>query len=512
MKKIFYIFFGLSLLSSCTNLEETIYTDLSKENFFINEESLSKYSARVYASLQDWATEQSYWTFDIQVSDEVCVPHNPAGSWEDGGRYRQLQTHDIPNTNKLLLKAWNFCFNGISACNDVLDVFESVKKDFPGKDRVIAEVKVMRAYFYFCAICYWKDVPFAISKDLTSYPDKKDRAFVFNFIEQELKDNIDLLAVEPTIEYYGRATRAVADVLLAKLYLNSEWLTGTPRWADAEAACKDIMTANGGTSYYSLVDEYKDLFKVDNDFCREGIMVIPYNTVYTTSDNHSFIIYMSTLPSDLCVPMGINAKAWDGLCGQPDFIATYEEGDIRKSATWMFGQMYDLNGNPLTIEIDGETVPYVIDPEIPESALLGRRTALQGARIGKWEFQSDGSLVGNGDTSMDNEFYTMRYADVILMYIEAVLRQNKAADAAAITEFDKIRARAGLDPIPFSDLTLDKLYLERSHEMAVEGWHRQDMIRFGKYLNAWWNKPAMTEDDYNLPIPNDAIAANPKLK
>ena len=191
MKKIFYIFFGLSLLSSCTNLEETIYTDLSKENFFINEESLSKYSARVYASLQDWATEQSYWTFDIQVSDEVCVPHNPAGSWEDGGRYRQLQTHDIPNTNKLLLKAWNFCFNGISACNDVLDVFESVKKDFPGKDRVIAEVKVMRAYFYFCAICYWKDVPFAISKDLTSYPDKKDRAFVFNFIEQELKDNID---------------------------------------------------------------------------------------------------------------------------------------------------------------------------------------------------------------------------------------------------------------------------------------------------------------------------------
>ena len=178
----------------------------------------------------------------------------------------------------------------------------------------------------------------------------------------------------------------------------------------------------------------------------------------------------------------------------------------------MFGQMYDLNGNPLTIEIDGETVPYVIDPEIPESALLGRRTALQGARIGKWEFQSDGSLVGNGDTSMDNEFYTMRYADVILMYIEAVLRQNKAADAAAITEFDKIRARAGLDPIPFSDLTLDKLYLERSHEMAVEGWHRQDMIRFGKYLDAWWNKPAMTEDDYNLPIPNDAIAANPKLK
>ena len=46
MKKILYIFFGLALLSSCTNLDETIYTDLAKENFFINEESISRYSGK----------------------------------------------------------------------------------------------------------------------------------------------------------------------------------------------------------------------------------------------------------------------------------------------------------------------------------------------------------------------------------------------------------------------------------------------------------------------------------
>ena len=157
-------------------------------------------------------------------------------------------------------------------------------------------------------------------------------------------------------------------------------------------------------------------------------------------------------------------------------------------------------------------MPYIIDPDFPESALTERRTALQGARIGKWEYQSDGTLTG-GQVGMDNDFYIMRYADVVLMYLEALLRQGKTgADAAAITDFDKIRTRAGLEPIPFADLTLDKLDQERAHELAIEGWHRQDMIRFGKYLDRWWCKEVKTEDDYNLPIPASIVPSNPKLQ
>lgn len=512
MKRIIYLIAGLAALSACTNLDEEVFSKLSKDIYFTDEEHFIRYSARTYATMQAWATEQCYWTFDIQIGDEVCVPLNPVGDWYDEGRYRQLQTHDIQAGNKLLLKAWEYCFNGISACNDVLDVFESLKNDMPGRDRVIAEIKVLRAYFYLSAICYWKEIPFTDKKDLKSYPDKKDRAFVFDFIEREIKENIDYLAEEPDVEYYGRVTRGVADFVLAKLYLNAEFLVGTPRWADAEAACKDIMTRNGGSSYYSLEENYKDLFKVHNEFSPEGILAIPYSTVYTTSDHYAFIIYMSTLPVDLCRPMGINAKAWDGLVGEPDFLASYEEGDIRKAATWIYGQQYDLDGNALTIDIDGSTVPYVIDPDFPESALTERRTALQGARIGKWEYQSDGTLTG-GQVGMDNDFYIMRYADVVLMYLEALLRQGKTgADAAAITDFDKIRTRAGLEPIPFADLTLDKLYQERAHELAIEGWHRQDMIRFGKYLDRWWCKEVKTEDDYNLPIPASIVASNPKLQ
>ena len=140
-----------------------------------------------------------------------------------------------------------------------------------------------------------------------------------------------------------------------------------------------------------------------------------------------------------------------------------------------------------------------------------RRSALQGARIGKWTYQSDGKLTG-GQVGMDNDFFLLRYADVVLMYVEALVRQGKTTEAAAVPDFQKIRTRAGLTPISAAQLNLDRLYWERAHELAIEGWQRQDMIRFDKYLEAWWAKPAKTESDLTLPIPKSAIAANPNLK
>lgn len=522
MKKILVIALCAAAAAACTNLDEHIYSKIAKENFFTSEEQFAKYSARAYSSLQHWGTEKSYWSFDFMITDEACTPINPIGWWYDDGRYREVQMHDVPNTNVLLEAAWDFCFKGITACNDVLDTFSEVERDFEGKNRVVAEVKVLRAYYYFMAICYWKEVPFATTKKIDGYPEKKDRAFIFNWIEKEITDNIDHLAEEPTKEYYGRVTRGVADFVLAKLYLNAAHLTGTPRWADAEAACKDIITANNGSSWYKIVDSYKSIFAIKNEMNAEGIMAIPYSTVYTTSDHYAFLIYISTLPVDLCKPFGIAAEAWDGIVAQPDFFASYEDGDKRKDWTWLYGQMKDLSGNNLTIEINDPeapedsgqtiTVPYVIDPYMPEIAYTTNRTRLQGARIWKWDYQSDMTLTG-GQVGMENDFYIMRYADVVLMYLEALLRQNKAAaEPAAITAFDKIRTRAGLPTIAFADLTLEKLYQERSHELAVEGWHRQDMIRFGKYLGSWWNKPVTDEKDYDLPIPKSAVAANPNLK
>lgn len=506
MKKALYLMMVLAATVACTNLDEEIYSQIAKENFFTSEEQFVKYSARAYSSLQHWGTEKSLWTFNIQITNEVCTPVNPNGGWWDDGRYNEVHVHSIPSSNRLLEMAWEYWTNGVTACNDVLDTFDSVEKSFDAKDRVIAEMKVLRAYFYLCGMDGWGSVPFSVSKKEKDYPPKKDRQFLFDFIQKEILDNIDKLQVEPTQEYYGRITRGTADAILAKLYLNAEKWIGKPMWQEAEAVCKDVIDAGN----YQIVSRYKDNFDVYNENCPEQMLAIPYSTVYTKNDHHAFLIYMSTLPADLCKPFGINAEAWDGLCGEPDFLASYNPADTRKADTWIYGQMYDKDGNPLEY---AEGVPYIIDPDMPESVYGkdARRTALQGARIGKWTYQSDGRLTG-GQVGMENDFFLIRYADVVLMYVEALVRQGKEAQAAQVEDFRKIRQRAGLAPMTAAELTLDNLYWERAHELAIEGWQRQDMIRFDKYLEAWWAKPEKTESDLLLPIPKSAVAANPNLK
>ena len=506
MKKALYLIIAIAAGVACTNLDEEIYSQIAKENFFTSEEQFVKYSARAYSALQHWGTEKSLWTFNIQVTNEVCTPVNPNGGWWDDGRYNEVHVHNIPSSNRLLEMAWDYWTSGITACNDVLDTFNSIEKSFDAKDRVVAEIRVLRAYFYMCGMDEWGYVPFSISKTEKDYPPKKDREFMFDFIKTEITESIDKLQVEPTLEYYGRITRGVADALLAKLYLNAEKWIGKPMWKEAEEVCKDVV--DGG--HYQIVDRYKDNFDVNNETCPEQMFAIPYSTVYTKNDHHAFLIYMSTLPADLCKPFGINAEAWDGLCGEPDFLASYDTADTRKKDTWLYGQMYDKDGNPLEYS---PGVPYVIDPDMPESVYGKdvRRTALQGARIGKWTYQSDGRLTG-GQVGMENDFFLIRYADVVLMYVEALVRQGKESQAANLADFKKIRTRAGLAPMTAAELTLDNLYWERAHELAIEGWHRQDMIRFNKYLEAWWAKPEKTESDLLLPIPKSAVAANPNLK
>ena len=516
MKKSFYLIGVLAaLLCSCTNLDEEIYSSIPKNQFFTNEEAFAKYSARAYSSLQAWATEQSLWTLNLQLTNEIVTPITPEGAWADE-RYGELQFHNIPSSNKLLRLGWEFCFDGVAACNDVLDKVEDAA-DFPGKSKIVGEMKVLRAYYYLMAIDGWGNVPYSISKKDKSNPPQKDRAFMFDFIEREIKENVANLSKERSIATYGRVTQGFAYGLLAKLYLNAKVWIGTEKWAEAEACCDSVMKSG----QYQILDNYKDNFVVNNENTAEGIFAIPYSTIYTKSDHNAFIIYMLTLPANMVKPApatadveakpvynlawNVNKDPWDGFVADPDFFASYDPAD-----TWIYGQLKDISGNDLYIDLGAGYVPFVIDGAMDESVYSNRRSALQGARIGKWTYQDDGLLTG-GQVSMDNDFYLMRYADIVLMRAEALIRLNRAAEAAALTDMQKIRTRAGLAPLTAAEMTLDNIYLERMHELALEGWQRQDMIRFGKYLDAWWNKPAKDEKDLLLTIPSTALASNPNL-
>lgn len=483
-------------LSSCTDLNEDIYSDIPKDGFFTSEEQLVVYSARAYTKLQAWGSEQSLWTLNIQLSDELAAPKNSVNDWVDP-RYEELQTHDIPSSNKLVRQGWDYCFDGIAACNDVIYEIEKSPLEFDGKDMVLAEMKVLRAFFYFCAVDCWGNIPFSINKEETGYPEQKDRKFMFSFIEQEILDNRDALSKETGTEYYGRMTQGVANTLLAKLYLNAEQWTGEEKWHEAELACKKVID----DGQYIIEDDYKTNFKVNNEGSKEAIFAIPYSTIYTQSDHNDFVIFILTLSPTMCKSYNIPAAGWDGFIAQPDFIATYDEADLRKKATWLYGQQYDAKGNP----IEG----YIISEDYDESNWSSGRPETSGARVGKWEYQTDGLLTSD-QTSMDNDFFVFRYADVVLMYVEALVRQDRGDEALVLEDFRKIRTRAGLEPM--TEINLESLLLERSHELALEGWKRQDQIRFGTYGRKWWAKPDEDQPHMNLlPIPKERLSANPKL-
>ncbi|MDR0763164.1 MAG: RagB/SusD family nutrient uptake outer membrane protein [Bacteroidales bacterium] len=500
MKNNTFLFFiyALLLCSSCTNLDEEIYSNVLREDLFENEQVLKLYSGRAYRTLQEYCTEQSLWTLNLQVADECAVPVNSVGEWSQT-RYRELQQHNFVVSNKLIRTGWDFCFNGIAACNRVISETRSSPLNFIGKERVISEVRMLRAFYYFCAMDGWGNIPFVINNDDKSYPPQKNRQFIFNFIISEIDSCMPHLDTVPNINNYGRITFGVAQTLLAKMYLNAETWLGTPMYDKAEEACLQVIN----TGYYAIENYYKTNFDVYNENSRENIFVIPYDNIYTVSDHNSFIIYMLTLNSVNAEKFNIPATSWDGFICQPDFFASYDTADLRRSATWLYGQQYSHSG----VAIDG----YVIEPIFDAGKYLAGRSEIEGAKLWKWTYQDDGQLKG-GETSMSNDFALFRYADVLYMYAEALLRQGKSVSAATdMADFQKIRLRAGLQPLT-SSMTLDDLLLERGHELAWEGWRRQDLIRFGKFNNAWWAKSASSPHTKLFPIPAERLSVNPNLE
>lgn len=504
MKKINYIistlFLGI-IMSGCTDLDEKVYSGVSMDDFFRNEKELVANAGRAYTKMQGFNSEQSLWTLLLQASDECAVP-SCGGSWYSNGRYEEIQINKIPPANKLLTKGWNWIFNGIAACNEIIYETEMSSIEFDGKDKIIAEMKILRALYYYQAISCWGNVPFTVDYTETDYPEQKDRRYIFDFLQKEISDNVDFLDDKPMPTNYGRITQAAAYCILAKMYMNAEVWFNEPMYDKAMAACRKIMDPGN----YIIEDNYATNFDTDNEKSRENIFVIVYDRINTSGDKSSFYLHTLTLEAGSQATFNIPAAPWSGFLCQPDFFQTYDDKDIRKSETWLYGQQYDISGKPLDFAYNA-----VFD-ETKYFNSNGGRGTYDGARCWKWHYQTDGSLK-EYTVSMDNDFALFRYADVVLMYAEALIRQGSAGTAAQLTDLIKIRTRAGMTAYSASELTLDEIYNERGRELAWEGWRHEDMVRFGKYLKKSWAHPDQSGETFRniFPIPTDILNANPKL-
>jgi hypothetical protein len=126
---------------------------------------------------------------------------------------------------------------------------------------------------------------------------------------------------------------------------------------------------------------------------------------------------------------------------------------------------------------------------------------MSGARVKKYEIE-EGALE-----NLNNDFPLFRYADVLLMKAECAVRLRGAGAGDEFVAPIRDRAQAGST----TGFTLDQILEERGRELFCEGHRRQDLIRFGKFGDAWWEKSGSSSQREIFPVPQWAIDANPNL-
>lgn len=526
----------LVLSPACTNLDEEIYSEVTAENFFQTEDELISALGAAYTSLYGFTGN---WTSAQEVSSDEMVVPTRGPDWGDGGHWVRMHQHRWTSEDDIVNGAWNFLFSGVSACNRLIFQFEELGN--PLTDPFIDELKALRAIYYLWLMDLYGNVPIVTKfADADPNPATNSRSEIFNFVETELKAALPSLSPNVDGTTYGRVNQMVAQMALAKLYLNAEIYTGAPRYQDAITACDAII--NSGK--FSLMVNYHDNFAVDNSGSTEFIFAIPYDAVFAGGFN----LVMQTLSYINQQTYNLAAQPWNGWCTLETFYNSYADNDLRKGqantetedyarepGNFLNGPQFGSDGSRLLdagttasgIDPDGE--PFTYREHINELFPTAWRES--GARVKKYQFE-----IG-GQPDMNNDFPIYRYSDVLLMKAEALWRMSgNSTDPEALGLVNQIRERAGLldlttldgciafkafdpgytydpndpsacgDPVPGGEL-----YNERGREMFFESHRRTDMVRFGLYDDEWWAKPESPPHRSIFPIPRNQLDANTNL-
>lgn len=506
---------------SCTNLDEELYSDVTADNFFKTDAEFIAALGQAYSSFGGIGNHSGLWTINELASDELVIS-TKGGDWYDGGVLLQLHRHEFAPDNPFFNNAWTFIYGGINTCNRLIYQFQQLNT--PAADAFIAELRAVRALWYYWAVDSFGNVPLVVDFTKVDPPATATRATVFKFIEDELTAVIPLLPTAKSSATYGRMTKWAALAIRAKLYLNAEVFTGTAQWQKAADDANNIIT-NGG---FALETSYKANFAINNAGSRENIFVYPYDKVFAQGFNWvAMTLSVASAPT-----YNLTFQPWNGYQTVEEFYNSYidpaqnpgPQGPVWKGLTkdlnkdgisddvgtvdgrlsnFIVGPQYNTDGSRT---LDGgfepndfDGAPVTFTPQLNEIYPQGLRQA--GARIGKYEFEKGGT------NNMSNDFVIFRLGDIILTLAEAKFRLGQTAEALVLV--NSLRTRAGVTP--FDALTSDRLYAERGREMYAEMTRRQDLIRFGKFGAAWWEKK-VSDAKYKLfPIPKQQVDANKSL-
>lgn len=526
MKKIVkaIILIAVISLGSCTDLDLQPKSSAVGEVVFKDTESYRYFLAKVYAGLAVTGQQgpagqpdvsgdegassylRQYWKAQELTTDEAVI------GWSDG-TLPTYHLHTWTPQNEFIRDMFNRIYFQITLANQFLRETSDAKLTSRGvSDEIKSEVKQYRAEARFLrALNYWHGLDLFGGMSLVTEengvgsdaPGQVSREEIFNFVESELKAVESDLA-DPKETEYGRADKAAAWALLAKLYLNAETYIGQPKYNECIAYCNKVIDSN----VYALDADYKNIFLADNENSSEIIFAVNFDGLHTqTYGGMTFLIHASVGGSMNTEEFGIDF-GWGGLRTTGNFVDLFPDETGAADSRAMFfteGQSKEIPNTPITSFNEGYAVT-------------------------KYRNKTSSGATGSHLTFVDNDFPMFRLADIYLIYAEAVKRGGSGGSATnALLYINSLRQRAygnTTGNISEAEFTLDFLIDERSRELYWEGHRRTDLIRFGLFTDnlsgnpraIWpWKGDAVsgreTEPFRNLfPIPSSALIANPKLK
>ena len=534
---------ALMTASSCTDLSETLYDQVASNNYYNTKNDVIRAVLRPF--------EHGFWSIqnrhvlNEESADQLITPTR-GDWWDDGGRWARLHRHKWLVTNGEAQSEFNGCYQGIGQANKViedLDKLSASKFGFSEDEfkNLKAQNHVLRAWFYIRLLDAFRNIYLSQSfydqskNSKEQVPPKE----IFDFIEKDLKEALPELAKKTSLggngKLEGQWTQAGAAALLVRLYMNAKVYIGEDHFADAEQYAQDIVDGKYGT--YAVADRWDAAFDWDNENCDEVIFAFPSSgethwhykgDMYwwsvpskandwlhdTKSREGSHNIKYSASPS--YNPKG---EKYNYELGMP--IAQFKKypSDVRlkmyknlsngrREGMFIFGKIQYTDDNGNTQYLKDHHDQYTLDLR----DAVGKFGGTDGS---KWLDKAASRLEDGDDNSgwmfakyplySDNEeeqqfeadYCEVRLPEIIYSLAECKLRKGDTSGAAKLLNSVRKRNYPSSDwstvlyaPEGAATLDMKEMLAEWGREFFAEGRRRIDLIRFGKFGNAWWDKDA----------------------
>lgn len=525
MKKISIQLFSLLAVlaltvSSCKKWDIKPEVDQTSETIYANANGYKTVLAKVYGSFAttgnagpagagdlaniDEGTSdylRLFWKAQELSTDEAVV------AWGDPG-IRDFHNMNWSSSNPMLEGLYNRIFYSITIANEFIREAADdrlARRGISGADATTvktfkAEARFMRAYAYWAALDLFGNVPFIddASPIGATPPRQIKRADLYNYIVTELRAvEADLPAARSN--EYGRADKAAAWALLARLYLNAGVYTGTPDYNNAIVYSKRVIDAG-----YTLVSDYRHLMLADNQLnVNEFILTLNYDGQRTQNWGGTTFLTHASVGGDMnAAASGING-GWGGIRTTKNIPALFSDVSGNTDSRAQFFQ-HNLDIADIANFKDGYAITKYRNVN---------RLGVRPANFVNW---------------VDIDFPLFRLAEMYLIYAEAVVRGGAGGDInTAVTYINNLRQRAHAQTsnqtqanINSGQLTLNFILDERARELYWEGHRRTDLIRYGRFTEGTYLWPwkggvaagtAVPDFRKLYPLPSSDIVANPNL-